>query len=201
MKLVLQKTLLIAALAIATLAACKKDSSTTSTPSNNNNNNNNTTTADSVSLTKKCYEGSGAIVISNMGFSGFSCNIVCASYSDVSHLWPGTYQTTLAFANQTGAGQVLNFVFNGKSFPKTGTYKAVTMYGMMGATTKIADDEVVIHFLGPICAKTSQNNTISVTNSNGKITITSPKIELFDIAGNAKSVVTEVNLTRTTTAK
>ncbi len=177
---------------LITITACKKGGSSTNNPPS---------PADSVSLKQNCYNASGAVTLSNMGITGFNCNMACASYSNTSHIWPGSYQTTLAFANQTGFGQVLNFVFNGKGFPQSGTYKAVTMFGMMGASSRIADDEVVVHFLGPVSSKTSQNNTIKLVNDNGRITISSDRIELFDIAGNAKSVASAISFTRTTTLK
>lgn len=193
--------------AMLALASCGKDNTTT-TPTTNNtpqpNNpqpNNPTTNTDSVSTTKTCYDGSGSLTISNMGFTGFSCNLACAVYLDVSHLWPGTYQTTITIANQTGFGQLVNFVFNGKSFPKSGTYKAVTMYGMMSSTHKLADDEVVVHIFGPKCTKTEQNNTVTVVNDNGKITFTSSKLELFDLIGEPASVITELNVTKSTSKK
>lgn len=175
------------------ITACKKGG--------NNTTKNPSSAADSVSLKQKCYTASGTVALSNMGITGFTCDMACASYSSTAHIWADSYQTTLAFANQTGFGQVLNFVFNGKGFPKSGTYKAVTMFGMMGSSSRIADDEVVVHFLGPVSSKTSQNNTIKLVNDNGRITVSSDKIELFDIAGNAKSVASAISFTRNTTLK
>ncbi len=200
MKRIITSAIVLATCLSVLFTACKKDEKTTNTTNTNNPNPTPTEPADTASAKKTCYEGSGSLLISNMGFPGFDCNLACASYADVSQLWPGEYQTTITFMNQTGFGQSMNFIFSGKSYPKTGTYKVATQYGF-GATDKLAADEVVVNFTGPIATHKDAGNTIEVVNDNGKITLKSSKIELFDIAGNPKSVVSELNVTKSTTKK
>lgn len=162
-------------------ASCGKDA---------DENNNNPNSADTVSKTKTCYDGSGNVTVTGKdGFTGFTCNYACGSYSDASHLQAGSNITYLAFADKTATGMTLGFYFNGKEWPKSGTYSI----GSLGLPTST---EAYVVFFGAYSKKT-QGNTIQVTNDNGKITITSSKIEMFDIAGNLAFTISDLNVTKT----
>lgn len=192
MKSLFRMLLPVATVLLIGLSACKKDSSSTPTPT--------PTVTDSLTDTKTCYQGSGSLKVTGFGFSSINCDIACVGYTDNSSTSPGYYQAFMAMAEQTLFGSTINFYFKGKSFPKSGTYKVMSLGAGTGPSGSLADDEVFVAMTS-FYSSTTPKNTLVVTNDKGTITFKSDRIELFDIAGNPKSVVSELNVTRSTTKK
>lgn len=181
---------------LLSLSACKKESSPTPSPTPTPT----PTSSDSLTATKTCYQGSGSLAVTGLGFSTMKCDIACVGYTDNSSTTPGYYQAFLSMGEQAVFGANFLFYFKGKDFPKSGTYKVMSLGGGSGAAGSLADNEVYVTMTGQY-SNSASNNTITVTNDKGTINLKSSRIDLVDIAGNPKSVISEMNLTRSTTKK
>lgn len=189
---------------ILLFSSCSKD--------DNNNpqlpDDNSTNTSDSVTNKNIGYKASGSFIYTDAATSTpktYTTPFVKVQYKDESHIWPNTHYTFLTFYNTNGnAAEMLTFVFLGKDFPKTGTYKVgPSIIGISGITEadKLLSDEVGILAVGNShVTKRDASMTIKVENDKGKITITSDdEIKVYsNIMGELEGTCKNINFTRTT---
>ena len=166
------------------------------------------TTTDSVTTENVTYEANGSFIYTDAATSTpktYSHQFVKIQYKNVSHVWENTNYTYLTFynTNSTAAAEMITFVFLGKEFPKTGTYKigpqTVAVNGISEAD-KLLPNEVAILAVGNgNVTKRDATKTINIENNKGKITITSSnEINIYDnIMGELKGTCKNINLTRT----
>lgn len=192
----------ITVLAVAVLfSSCSKDDDT---------NPNNPIINDQVTADNITYEASGGFTYTDAATStakSYTHQFVKAQYKDVSHIWQDTHYTYLAFynTNATAAAEMITFVFLGKDFPKTGTYKigtaqAIAMSGV-SASDKLLANEVGIMVVGNgQITKRDASVSVNITNDNGKIVITSTdEIKVYsNVDGDLEGSCKNINLTRTT---
>ncbi len=192
----------ITVLAVAVLfSSCSKDDDT---------NPNNPIINDQVTADNITYEASGGFTYTDAATStakSYTHQFVKAQYKDVSHIWQDTHYTYLAFynTNATAAAEMITFVFLGKDFPKTGTYKigpaqAIAMSGV-SASNKLLANEVGIMVVGNgQITKRDASVSVNITNDNGKIVITSTdEIKVYsNVDGDLEGSCKNINLTRTT---
>lgn len=194
------KFLLIASLSMSFLLSCEK---------NENNDPDNPNTTDLVTAENITYEANGSFTYTDAATSTpktYTYTHVKAQYKDVSHIWPNTYYTNLSFYSikATAAAEMITFIFLGKEFPKTGTYKmgpnGIAITGI-SETDKLLANEVAIQVVanGNV-SKRDDLMSIDLINTNGKITITSSnEIEVYDnLMGNLRGTCKNINITRTT---
>ncbi len=194
------KFLLIASLSMSFLLSCEK---------NENNDPDNPNTTDLVTAENITYEANGSFTYTDAATSTpktYTYTHVKVQYKDVSHIWPNTYYTNLSFYSikATAAAEMITFIFLGKEFPKTGTYKmgpnGIAITGI-SETDKLIANEVAIQVVanGNV-SKRDDLMSIDLINTNGKITITSSnEIEVYDnLMGNLRGTCKNINITRTT---
>lgn len=194
---------------ILLISSCKKDDSNNPSVPSNNSTNTNTNTTDSVTEKNIGYKASGSFIYTDEATSTpktYTHPYVKVQYKDVSHIWSNTYYTYLTFynTNSTAAAEMLTFVFLGKDFPKTGTYKIgpniIASQGIKDTDKLLADEIGILAVGNSHVTKRDASMTLKVVNDKGKITITSDEeIKVYsNITGNLEGTCKSINFTRTT---
>jgi hypothetical protein len=187
------KTAMLAAAVF--FSACSKDD-TNNTPDNAS------TPSDSEPLTteKQKLEVEGSISFtSGIGYNGAasaSYTVVFASYGEYTDADPNTNRVNLLFMKGlTDPTDVLNFYFDGKAYPASGTYEVA---GILDNGGMVAPGKVVVS-KGALMS-TADGGTIHVVNNNGEVTITASEIKLYtQVANGYVGSLTNVNLKKTNT--
>lgn len=194
------KFLIIASLSMSFLLSCEK---------NENNIPDDINTTDLITAENTTYEANGSFTYTDAATSTpkiYTYTHVKAQYKDVSHIWPNTYYTYLSFYSikATAAAEMITFVFLGKEFPKTGTYKigpnVISSLGISASDKLLADEVSIMVMANGQVTKRDASMTVKVVNDKGKITITSSnEIKVYDnIMGDLEGTCKDINIIRTT---
>lgn len=182
---------------VVLFSSCSKDDD------NNPNDPNSPSNPDPLTTSVQWFKAEGNTKFTNgIGAGGAEATytVVSASYGEGNDNDPNTNRVQIGFMrSQTNSADLINFFFDGKTYPASGTYQLANIIDTNGGVGGLVAPGKVVVSKGALMS-TADGGTINVVNNNGGITITASEIKLYTaIANGYAGSITNINLKKTHT--